>query len=78
MRQQIDSQLTPGPLKDFAAIRQRLERGRPAVQRASWRAYDAFLKANRVKEGIRSYDEVVSLVVGVATDPEGKPRRRGK
>ena len=78
VRQQIDSQLTPGPLKDFAAIRQRLERGRPAVQRASWRAYDAFLKANRVKEGIRSYDEVVSLVVGVATDPEGKPRRRGK
>lgn len=78
VRQQIDSQLTPGPLKDFAAIRQRLERGRPAVQRASWRAYDAFLKANRVKEGVRSYDEVVSLVVGVATDPEGKPRRRGK
>jgi len=76
VRQQVDSQLAQGPLKDFAAIRQRLERGQPALQRASWRAYDAFLKANRVQEGVRSYDEVVSLVVGVATDLAGKPRRR--
>jgi len=76
VRQQIDSQLAQGPLKDFAGIRQRLERGQPALQRASWRAYDAFLKANRVQEGVRSYDEVVSLVVGVATDLAGKPRRR--
>ena len=62
--------------RDFGAIRERLERGRPAVQRASWRAYDSFLKANRVDEGIRSYDDIVSLVIGIATDADGRPRRR--
>ena len=68
--------MAAGPLRDFVAIRERLERGRPAVQRASWRAYDTFLKANRVDEGIRSYDDIVSLVIGIATDADGRPRRR--
>jgi hypothetical protein len=76
VRARLDRGLAAGPLRDFAAIRERLERGRPAVQRASWRAYDTFLKANRVEEGIQSYDEIVSLVIGIATDPDGKPRRR--
>jgi hypothetical protein len=75
-RARLDAGLAAGPLRDFGAIRERLERGRPAIQRVSWRAYDTFLKANRVNEGIRSYDEIVSLVLGVATDAEGKPRRR--
>jgi len=75
-RAALDSGLATGPLRDFGAIRARLERGRPAIQRASWRAYDTFLKANRVDEGIRSYDEVVSLVLGIATDTDGRPRRR--
>jgi hypothetical protein len=30
----------------------------------AWTLYDRFLKANRVSEGIASYDAVVSLVVG--------------
>jgi len=75
-RVRLDSGLAAGPLRDFGAIRERLERGRPAVQRASWRAYDTFLKANRVDEGIRSYDDIVSLVIGIATDADGRPRRR--
>jgi Protein of unknown function (DUF3810) len=75
-RARLDSGLAAGPLRDFGAIRERLERGRPAVQRASWRAYDSFLKANRVDEGIRSYDDIVSLVIGIATDADGRPRRR--
>jgi hypothetical protein len=44
------------------------------VQRASWRTYDQFLKANRVDEGVRSYDEVVTLILGIAADAEGRPR----
>ena len=75
-RARLDAGLAAGPLRDFGGIRERLERGRPAIQRVSWRAYDTFLKANRVDEGIKSYDEIVSLVLGVATDAEGKPRRR--
>ncbi len=78
VRARLDSGLAAGPLRDFAAIRERLERGRPALQRASWRAYDTFLKANRVEEGIQSYDEIVSLVIGIATDAEGRPRRRAQ
>ena len=41
----------------------------PLVQRASWRTYDQFLKANRVDEGVKSYDEVVTLVLGTAPTP---------
>jgi hypothetical protein len=76
MRARLDGALAAGPRGDFQAIRVRLERGLPVVQRASWQAYDKFLKANRVDEGVRSYDEVVTLVVGTATNEEGKPRLR--
>jgi Protein of unknown function (DUF3810) len=75
VRARLDSRLAEGPLRDFSAIRERLARGRPAVQRASWRAYDTFLKVNRVDEGIRSYDEIVALVIGIAVDADGKPLR---
>jgi len=60
----IDARLADGPRADLAAIYKRLSTGQPAVQRASWGAYDQFLKANRVPEGVRSYDEVVTLIVG--------------
>jgi Protein of unknown function (DUF3810) len=74
VRAGLDAGLASGPLRDFGGIRERLERGRPAVQRVSWRAYDTFLRANRVDKGIRSYDDIVSLVIGTATDADGKPR----
>ncbi len=51
-----------------------IARGQPMVQRASWRTYDQFLKANRVDDGVKSYDEVVTLVLGIAADAEGRPR----
>ena len=60
----IDRALAAGPRADLAAISARLAAGQPAIQRASWGAYDQFLKANRVAEGVRSYDEVVTLVLG--------------
>jgi hypothetical protein len=69
----FDRQLGPGPRRDMAAIAARLSRGQPLVQEASWRTYDQFLKANRVPSGIKSYDEVVTLVVGTGTDVLARP-----
>ena len=34
----------------------------PPVRALSWKAYDHYLKANRVEEGIRSYDAVITLL----------------
>lgn len=72
----IERGLGRGPREDLAAIAARLRKGQPLVQRASWQTYDQFLKANRVDAGVRSYDEVVTLVLGIAADAEGRPRRR--
>jgi hypothetical protein len=72
----VDAQLAAGPRADLRVIAERLRRGAPAVQRASWAAYDRFLKANRVGEGLRNYDEVITLVVGTAMDDQGRPMRR--
>ena len=70
----IDALLGAGPRHDLAAIAERLHRGQPIVQRASWRTYDQFLKANRVDNRVKNYDEVVTLVLGIAADDEGRPR----
>lgn len=75
-RQRIEARLADGPRRDLAAIMERLRRGQPLIQQASWVTYDQFLKANRVDAGVRSYDEVVTLVVGTAMDEQGRPRRR--
>lgn len=72
----IDDRLAAGPRKDLAAVAARLQRSQPLVQQASWRTYDRFLKANRVDAGVRSYDEVVTLILGTATEADGRPRRR--
>jgi Protein of unknown function (DUF3810) len=69
----LDRALAAGPRADLSAIHARLSMAQPAVQRASWRVYDEFLKANRVAEGVASYDEIVTLVVGTATDAQGRP-----
>ena len=53
-----------GPRADFAAIRARLSRVVPVVQRNARRLNDRYLRANRVESGIASYGEVVRLAVG--------------
>jgi hypothetical protein len=72
-RSAMTSALAQGPRGDLAGIAARLERVHPSVARASWQTYDRFLKANRVPEGIRSYDEVVQLVVGTSADQSDRP-----
>jgi hypothetical protein len=70
----LEGHLDAGPRQDLRAIAARLARGQPAVQRASWHTYDQFLKANRVDAGIASYDEVLTLILGIAADEAGRPK----
>ena len=73
-RASMAATLARGPRDDLAAIAARLATVQPAVARASWQTYDRFLKANRVPEGVRSYDEVVRLVVGSSADLPDRPK----
>jgi uncharacterized protein DUF3810 len=69
----IASRLAAGPRADLRAISDRyLQHVNPQVAAAGWRAYDTYLKANRVEAGMRSYSQVVRLVLGL-TLPSGEP-----
>jgi len=68
----------PGPREDLRAIAARYERASPVVRRASREVYDSYLKANRVEEGIASYDAVVRLMLGTELAPGGVPRLRSR
>lgn len=61
----VAASLAPGPREDLRAIAVRVrQRVNPRLAAVGWRAYDRFLKANRVEEGARSYAQVVQLVLG--------------
>lgn len=63
-RDEVMKMLAAGPREDLAAIAERLRQGQfPLLQRFSWGVYDQYLKANRVPEGVRSYGEVLSLIL---------------
>ena len=67
----------PGPRRDVEAIVERIRRGQlPLLRSASWRVYDQYLRANRVEEGIRSYGEVLRLLLGTRFTEDGTPVRR--
>ncbi|HXI28976.1 MAG TPA: DUF3810 family protein, partial [Vicinamibacterales bacterium] len=69
----IAERLAEGPRADLRAIRDRIVRHvNPRVAAAGWRAYDAYLKANRVEAGTNSYAQVVRLALGVRL-PSGEP-----
>ena len=62
-RAALAAALGAGPRADVAAVVDRVRRGQlPELRRASWAAYDQYLKANRVEAGIRSYDAVITLL----------------
>jgi hypothetical protein len=76
-RGRISAALADGPRRDVNAVIARLRRGQvPALQRASWQVYDKYLKANRVDAGIRSYGEVVTLLLRAQFAPGWTPVRR--
>ena len=70
--------LQPGPRADLAAISARLARSSPTVRTVARDAYDAYLKANRIEEGIASYDAVVRLILGAGPDNGWAPRARSR
>jgi hypothetical protein len=76
-RARLASTLGPGPRRDVQAIVDRIRRGQlPSLRNASWRVYDHYLRANRVEEGIRSYGEVVTLILRARFEDEWVPVRR--
>ncbi|HEY6507774.1 MAG TPA: DUF3810 family protein [Vicinamibacterales bacterium] len=73
-RQAIDMALDAGPRADMAAVVARLRRGAsPQLRRVSWAAYDQYLKANRVDEGVRSYSRVLELLATARFDDDWVP-----
>ena len=56
--------LQDGPRQDLAAIAARYRRSSPVVRRVAQDAYDSYLKANRIEEGIANYDLVLQLMLG--------------
>ncbi len=76
-RERLRDALGPGPQSDVNAIIERLRRGQlPLLRSASWVVYDQYLRANRVEAGIRSYGEVVTLILRARFDQGWVPVRR--
>jgi hypothetical protein len=68
--------LGPGPRSDLRAMAKRYERSSPVVRQAAHDVYDGYLRANRVQEGIGSYDAVLRLMLGTRFGPDRTPLRR--
>jgi hypothetical protein len=76
-RTRLRDALDAGPRRDVDAILERLRRGQlPLLRNASWRLYDHYLRANRVEEGVRSYGEVVTLLLRARFEDGWTPVRR--
>ena len=76
-RTELANALADGPRRDVAAIVDRLRRGQlPMLRNASWVIYDKYLRANRVEEGIRSYGDVVTLILRARFEDGWTPVRR--
>jgi hypothetical protein len=76
-RTQLTDALAEGPRDDLRAIVERMRRSEwPALRRAGRAVYDQYLKANRVDEGIRSYDRVVTLILRTEFADGWTPVRR--
>ncbi len=72
-RQAIHARLAAGPRADLEAVERRLERVSPAAQHVAWTGYDSYLKSNRVREGLDSYDGVVTLMARARFDEHWRP-----
>ncbi|HSC26555.1 MAG TPA: DUF3810 family protein [Vicinamibacterales bacterium] len=75
-RLDIADELDAGPRRDLAAIAARYRSSMPLVRTAARGAYDKYLRANRVREGIESYDLVVQLVLGTRFTDGWVPQAR--
>lgn len=65
-RAAVAGRLDEGPRADLRAVHERILRHvNVHIATAGWRAYDTYLKANRVEAGAASYDDVVRLALGI-------------
>ena len=63
--------------RSLRAISDRIRRHAvPAASRVGYALYDRFLKANRVEAGVRSYGEVLRLLLGTRFTDAGAPALR--
>ena len=77
-RERLSAGLDPGPRGDIEAIHARMRAAQvPFVRAAGWTVYDRYLRANRVDAGIRSYGEVVTLILRAQFTDGWTPVRRG-
>ena len=73
-RDDITRRLEEGPRADLRAVSERIRRHAiPVASRAGYALYDRFLKANRVEAGVRSYGEVLRLLLGTKFNDDGSP-----
>ncbi len=61
--QQSLAKLDPAVRGDLDLIAQRAARRNPRVQKTAFRVYDTYLKANRVDDGVASYDRALTLIL---------------
>jgi Protein of unknown function (DUF3810) len=73
-RRNFAAQLSPGPRRDLEAIAARYALSKPAVRNVARETYDAYLRANRVEDGIASYDAVVRLILAAGAEHAWAPR----
>jgi hypothetical protein len=75
-RRALNGDLDPAVVEDLRAVAERLSRATPAVRQAARNAYDKYLRANRVEEGIESYGAVLRLMLGTSFENGWVPRLR--
>ncbi len=62
---------------DLRAMAERSERDQVrAVSLVAWRAYDTYLRSQRVESGVRNYGEVVRLLAGTRFEAGWRPALR--
>jgi hypothetical protein len=76
-RSAVLGRLSPAVVADVCAMSARSARDEVRwLNVAAWSTYDTYLRAHRVEGGVRSYDQVVTLVVGTAMGEDWVPVRR--
>ena len=77
-RPRLTAQLAAGPRRDLQEAAARYAKASPVVRTAARDVYDAYLRANRVNEGVASYTAVVRLMLGAGLEEGSSPKLRRK
>jgi len=75
-RRALAASLSSAVAADLAAERARFARSSERVRVVAQGAYDTYLRANRISEGIANYNAVVRLMLGTSFDGDWRPALR--